>query len=105
MKGQRTFDLKEMQAAFDRAAHKAVHGTREERSGRFKPPPRTIDLLCEQSIFSRESGFQGMEISFYAQPTQFVWVGNPAIRPDWYQRGVSLWFWEFDQAIETRKWR
>jgi hypothetical protein len=31
----RGLDIAKMQAAFDRAAHKAVHGTREERSGRF----------------------------------------------------------------------
>ena len=28
-------DIKEIQAALDRAAYKAVYGTREERSGRF----------------------------------------------------------------------
>lgn len=28
-------DIREMEAAFKRAAHRAVHGTREERSGRF----------------------------------------------------------------------
>lgn len=28
-------DLGKMEAAFKRAAHKALHGTREERSGRF----------------------------------------------------------------------
>lgn len=30
-------DLEEMEAAFRRAAHRALHGTREERSGRFLP--------------------------------------------------------------------
>lgn len=30
-------DLEEMEAAFQRAAHRAVYGTREERSGRFLP--------------------------------------------------------------------
>ena len=33
MKGK--LDIAKMEAAFKRAAHKAVHGTREERSGRF----------------------------------------------------------------------
>jgi hypothetical protein len=33
MKGK--LDVAKMEAAFKRAAHKAVHGTREERSGRF----------------------------------------------------------------------
>jgi hypothetical protein len=28
-------DFRKMEAAFKRAAHRAVHGTREERSGRF----------------------------------------------------------------------
>ncbi len=28
-------DLAKMEAAFRRAAYKAIHGTREERSGRF----------------------------------------------------------------------
>lgn len=31
-------DLKNIDAALDRAAHKAMHGTREERSGRFMAP-------------------------------------------------------------------
>lgn len=35
MKGK--LDIAEMEAAFKRAADKAVHGTREERSGRFLP--------------------------------------------------------------------
>ncbi len=30
-------DIAKMEAAFKRAAHKALHGTREERSGRFLP--------------------------------------------------------------------
>lgn len=29
-------DINEVQAALDRAAHKGIHGTREERSGRFR---------------------------------------------------------------------
>jgi hypothetical protein len=28
-------DIAKMEAAFTRAAHKAIHGSREERSGRF----------------------------------------------------------------------
>ena len=36
-------DVAKMEAAFKRAAHKALHGTRDERSGRFllqqKTPP------------------------------------------------------------------
>jgi hypothetical protein len=30
-------DIEEMKAAFRRAAHRALFGTREERSGRFLP--------------------------------------------------------------------
>jgi len=30
-------DIAKMEAAFKRAAHKALHGTREERSGKFLP--------------------------------------------------------------------
>ena len=30
-------DVAKMEAAFKRAAHKAVHGTREERAGKFMP--------------------------------------------------------------------
>jgi hypothetical protein len=39
MKGM--LDVAKMEAAFKRAADKAMHGTREERSGRFLPkqPP------------------------------------------------------------------
>jgi hypothetical protein len=33
----RGIDFKEMEAALKRAAYKAVHGTREECSGRFLP--------------------------------------------------------------------
>jgi KTSC domain len=31
----RRLNVEEIQAALDRAAHKALHGTRDERSGRF----------------------------------------------------------------------
>jgi hypothetical protein len=33
----RILDLEEVEAALNRAAHKAIYGTREERSGRFRP--------------------------------------------------------------------
>ena len=36
----RPFDFKDVEAALKRAAWKAVHGTREERSGRFTDEPR-----------------------------------------------------------------
>jgi hypothetical protein len=32
---RRGLDFAKMEAAFKRAAYKAIHGTREERSGRF----------------------------------------------------------------------
>jgi hypothetical protein len=34
---RRGLDFEKAEAAFRRAAYKAVHGTREERSGRFLP--------------------------------------------------------------------
>jgi len=34
-------DIAKMEAAFKRAAYKALHGTREERSGRFLPTQKT----------------------------------------------------------------
>jgi len=34
----RGLDFEKAQAAFRRAAEKAIHGTREERSGRFETP-------------------------------------------------------------------
>ena len=38
---RRGLDFEKMEAAFKRAAHKALYGTREERSGRFLPKPKT----------------------------------------------------------------
>lgn len=34
---QARLELERIEAAFKRAAYKAIHGTREERSGRFLP--------------------------------------------------------------------
>jgi hypothetical protein len=36
----RGLDFEKAQAALKRAAEKAIHGTREERSGRFEPAPQ-----------------------------------------------------------------
>jgi KTSC domain-containing protein len=33
----RVLDIEEVETALKRAAHRAIHGTREERSGRFRP--------------------------------------------------------------------
>jgi hypothetical protein len=47
---KRGLDLEKVQAALDRAAYKALHGTREERSGRFllrkkdQPTPGSADV-------------------------------------------------------------
>jgi hypothetical protein len=38
---RRGLDFEKAEAAFKRAAHKALHGTREERSGRFLPKQKT----------------------------------------------------------------
>jgi hypothetical protein len=37
-----TFDWKEVEAAFQRAAWKAVHGTRAEKAGRFTDEPLAL---------------------------------------------------------------
>lgn len=37
---KRTSELHEIEAALKRAAYKAMHGTRKERSGRFLPESR-----------------------------------------------------------------
>ncbi len=37
---KRTSEVAEIEAALKRGAYKAVHGTREERSGRFLPAGR-----------------------------------------------------------------
>jgi hypothetical protein len=49
-------DLDEIEAAFKRAAHRALHGTREERSGQFlprKPVDTFIDPQNEPRAASR----------------------------------------------------
>ena len=51
-------DIKKMQAAFDRAAYKAVHGTREERAGRFHgkqyiPDPALVERLRRKAKSSQ----------------------------------------------------
>ena len=38
----RIIDIDEVQRALDRAAHTALHGTREERSGRFLPKKKHV---------------------------------------------------------------
>jgi len=38
---KRTPDIEKIDAALKRAAHRALHGTREERSGRFLPAKRS----------------------------------------------------------------
>jgi len=38
---RRGLDFEKMEAAFKRAAHKALYGTQEERSGRFLPKQKT----------------------------------------------------------------
>lgn len=57
--GQRTkrlTDLDEVQAAFRCAAHNAVHGTREQRSGRFLRPQPDWDRWDEQIAKDVEDG-------------------------------------------------
>ena len=40
---KRGLDFEKAEAAFKRAAYKATHGTREERSGRFLPAEKSRD--------------------------------------------------------------
>jgi hypothetical protein len=44
---RRGLDIAKAEAALKRAAHKAIHGTREERSGRFlvKEKPKSASAL------------------------------------------------------------
>jgi hypothetical protein len=52
----RGIDFEKMEAALKRAAWKAVHGTREERSGRFLLRPEKSDALARKRIDCNEEG-------------------------------------------------
>lgn len=45
----RTLDIEEITAALKRAAYRAIHGTRDERSGRFLPGHRYYTALIDES--------------------------------------------------------
>jgi hypothetical protein len=59
---KRGLDFKQMEAAFKRAAYKAIHGTREERSGRFflpektRKPPSAPPRALKKSKLKRRTG-------------------------------------------------
>jgi hypothetical protein len=58
---KRGLDFALMEAAFKRAAYKAIHGTREERSGRFFLPAKTpkappAPLRAKKSKLKRREG-------------------------------------------------
>jgi hypothetical protein len=59
---RRGIDFAQMEAAFKRAAYKAIHGTREERSGRFFlpekmcKPPSAPQLTLKKSKLKRRKG-------------------------------------------------
>jgi hypothetical protein len=55
---KRGIDVALMEAAFKRAAHKAIHGTREERSGRFLlvETPKTPSAPLRPSKKSKSKG-------------------------------------------------
>ena len=63
----RGIDFEKMEAAFKRAAHKAVHGTREERSGRFRlvegPDVSRYNLFRE----SRSDSMAGKKHELYVE--------------------------------------
>jgi hypothetical protein len=50
-------DVAKMEAAFKRAAHKALHGTREERSGRFLPKQKTPSTSATHRDSSKGANF------------------------------------------------
>ncbi len=51
---RRGLDIEKAEAAFERAAHKALHGTREERSGRFVPKHKPGQPAAGPSSSHRE---------------------------------------------------
>jgi hypothetical protein len=51
---RRGLDIEKAEAAFERAAHKALHGTREERSGRFVPKHKPGQPAAGPSSSRRE---------------------------------------------------
>jgi hypothetical protein len=55
---RRGLDYEKADAALKRAAHKAVHGTREERSGRFffRDDQRKLDAGTSKPITTPERG-------------------------------------------------
>jgi hypothetical protein len=64
---ERGLKLESVDAALQRAAHRATHGSREERSGRFSPSVLTV--------YMDESGFTGEDLSNSKQPL-FVHVST-----------------------------
>lgn len=60
---RRTSELREIEAALERAAYKAVHGTREERSGRFLPAQKSRETALngkpKRTGESRQKGTAG----------------------------------------------
>jgi hypothetical protein len=46
---RRGLNVEKAEAALKRAAHKAIHGTREERSGRFLPAAKEREPLRRPS--------------------------------------------------------
>jgi len=52
---KRGLDLDKAEAALKRAAHRAIHGTREERSGRFFPAEKTDQVPSALAHGSKKS--------------------------------------------------
>jgi hypothetical protein len=50
---RRGLDLAKVEAALKRAAYKAVHGTREERSGRFLPAKKRASPPAKPSALGQ----------------------------------------------------
>jgi hypothetical protein len=55
-KMRRTLDIEKIATALKRAAYKAIHGTREERAGRFLPAKKRRVSLAGGAAKQRDLG-------------------------------------------------
>jgi hypothetical protein len=73
----RKLDVENVDAALKRAANKAIHGTREERSGRFQPVQSSTMRSIRYNHNARELDitFIGGEIYRYLNVPLEIYVG------------------------------
>jgi hypothetical protein len=55
----RILDLEEVSVALERAAYRATHGTREERSGRFLQSPTILSVEYDEATRKLDVTFAG----------------------------------------------